>query len=198
MMNRRKWRPLGPLVSLFAAGMLWAAAASAQPREIDAAKSSMTVHVEKTGVFSAFGHEHQIAAPIASGSVDAAAHKVQLRVSAGALKVRDTKGSEKDKAEIQSTMTGPQVLDVKSYPEITFRSTSAEQAAAGSWTVKGDLALHGQTRPVTVEVKEANGRYTGTALVKQTDFGITPVKVAGGTVKVKDEVRIEFEIQLAR
>lgn len=198
MMIRRKRRSAAPVVSLFAASMLCNAVASAQPREIDTAKSSMTVHVDKTGVFSAFGHEHQIAAPIASGSVDAAAHTVQLHVNAGALKVRDTKGSEKDKAEIQSTMTGPQVLDVKSYPEITFRSTSAGQAAAGSWTVNGDLALHGQTRPVTVEVKEANGRYTGTALLKQTDFGITPVKVAGGTVKVKDEVRIEFEIQLAR
>jgi polyisoprenoid-binding protein YceI len=198
MMNRRKWRPIAPVILLFGARMLWSAAANAQPREIDAAKSSMTVHVEKTGVLSAFGHEHVIAAPIASGSVDATAHKVQIRVNAGALKVRDTKGSEKDKAEIQSTMTGPEVLDVKSYPEITFRSTSAEQAGAGSWTVKGDLTLHGQTRPVRVTVKEADGRYTGSALLKQTDFGITPVKVAGGTVKVKDEVKIEFEIELAR
>jgi hypothetical protein len=38
----------------------------------------------------------------------------------------------------------------------------------------------------------------GNAVVKQSDFGIKPVKVAGGTVKVKDEVRIEFDIQLAK
>lgn len=198
MMNRRKWRPVGPVILLFAASMLWGASANAQRRPIDAAKSSMTVHVEKTGVLSAFGHEHLIAAPIASGSVDAAAHKVEIRVNAGALKVRDTKGSDKDKAQIQSTMTGPEVLDVKSYPEITFRSTSAEPASAGSWTVKGDLTLHGQTRPVSVAVKEVNGRYTGSAQLKQTEFGIKPVRVAGGTVKVKDEVKIEFEIELAR
>jgi hypothetical protein len=30
--------------------------------------------------------------------------------------------------------------------------------------------------------------------LRQKDFGITPVSVAGGSVKVKDEVRIEFEI----
>jgi hypothetical protein len=34
--------------------------------------------------------------------------------------------------------------------------------------------------------------------LKQTDFGITPVTVAGGTVKVKDEVKIEFEIALMK
>jgi hypothetical protein len=34
--------------------------------------------------------------------------------------------------------------------------------------------------------------------LKQTDFGITPVTVVGGTVKVKDEVKIEFEIALMK
>jgi len=30
--------------------------------------------------------------------------------------------------------------------------------------------------------------------LKQTDFGIKPVTIAGGTVKVKDELTIEFDI----
>jgi hypothetical protein len=30
--------------------------------------------------------------------------------------------------------------------------------------------------------------------LKQTDFGIQPVSVAGGTIKVKDELEIEFTI----
>jgi polyisoprenoid-binding protein YceI len=67
----------------------------------------------------------------------------------------------------------------------------------GHWTVRGELTLHGQTKPVTADVSEKAGHYTGRATVKQTDFGIKPVKVAGGTVKVKDEVRVEFDIQLS-
>jgi hypothetical protein len=47
-------------------------------------------------------------------------------------------------------------------------------------------------------VAEKAGHYVGSALIKLTEFGIKPVKVAGGTVKVKDEVRIEFDIQLAQ
>jgi hypothetical protein len=35
-------------------------------------------------------------------------------------------------------------------------------------------------------------------LSKLTEFGIEPVKVAGGSIRVKDEIRIEFDVQLAR
>ena len=45
-------------------------------------------------------------------------------------------------------------------------------------------------------MRGGNGRYTGSATVKQKEFGMEPVSVAGGTVKVKDEVKVEFEIAL--
>jgi hypothetical protein len=34
--------------------------------------------------------------------------------------------------------------------------------------------------------------------VRQSDFGMTPIRIAGGTVKVKDDVTIEFDIVTAR
>jgi len=172
--------------------------AGSQQHAIDSKKSVMMVRVYKAGVFSAFGHDHEIAAPIASGSIDTAVQQAELRVNAGALQVRDPKGSDKDRAEIQSTMLGPQVLDAERYPEIVFRSTGAEPMGAGSWRVHGNLTLHGQTRTVAVEVRDEGGHYVGTSRFKQTEFGIKPVKVAGGTIRVKDEIQIEFNIQLAR
>src|SRR5438132_12592088 len=102
--------------------LAWTGAASAQHHAIDTQRSVITVRVYRTGVFSAFGHDHQIAAPIAGGSVDAAAHRVELRVDSKALRVRDLDVSEKDRGEIQTTMLGPQVLDVEGYPQIVFRS----------------------------------------------------------------------------
>src|SRR5438445_438499 len=83
-----------------------AAAASAEQHAIDTAKSSITVHVYKAGVLGSLGHDHEISAPIAAGSVDTAGRHVELRVNAKALRVRDEKASEKDRAEIQSTMLG--------------------------------------------------------------------------------------------
>src|SRR5947199_9860689 len=109
-----------------AAVVAWAVAASAQPQAIDIRKSVVTVRAYKAGVFSAFGHDHEIAAPITGGSADTATHHVELRMDAGALRVRDPKASEKDRNEIQMTMLGPEVLDSEHHPEIVFRSTSVE------------------------------------------------------------------------
>ena len=47
-------------------------------RKIDSEKSVMTVHVLKSGVFSAFGHEHQISAPIQRGKFSESDSSVEL------------------------------------------------------------------------------------------------------------------------
>ncbi|MBZ5626586.1 MAG: YceI family protein [Acidobacteriia bacterium] len=186
------------MLAVWAATLAWTVPASAQQRAIDTGKSVMTVRVYKAGLLSALGHDHEIAAPIAGGAVDTTARQVELHSKAGALQVQDPGVSDKDRAEIQRTMLGPQVLDAERHPEIVFRSTGVEPMGAGSWKVQGNLTLHGRTSAVTVIVREMDGHYVGTSRFKQTDFGITPVKVAGGTIRVKDEVRIEFDIQLAR
>jgi len=58
--------------------------------------------------------------------------------------------------------------------------------------------MHGTERPISFEVALKDGRYRGSANLKQTDFGMTPITIAGGTVKVKDEVKVEFEIALMK
>lgn len=49
-----------------------------------------------------------------------------------------------------------------------------------------------------LEVSENSGHYVGMTTLKQRDFGINPVRIAGGTVKVKDTVKIEFEVVTAQ
>ncbi len=185
-------------LAVWAACWAWTGSAMAQPRAIDTAKSVMTVHVYKSGLLSAFGHNHEIAAAIASGKVNVANREVELHAPAQGLQVRDPGVSDKDRAEIQRTMLGPEVLDAERHPEIAFKSSGAVQAGPGIWKVTGKLTLHGQTRTVAAEVREDGDHYVGTSRFKLTEFGIQPVKVAGGTVKVKDEILIEFNIQLAR
>lgn len=172
------------------------AQAGPNTRTIDRTKSSVVVHVYKTGFFSAFAHNHEIDAPVESGQVsaDGGQASVDIHVDARKLQVADPEASAGTRAQIQKTMLGPQVLDADRYPEIHFRSTTVESRGTNSWSVNGTLELHGQKHPVTAIVTLKDGLYAGSAVLKQTDFGITPVTVAGGTVKVKDEVRIEFQI----
>jgi polyisoprenoid-binding protein YceI len=169
---------------------------SAQQRNVDTQKSTLTIHVGKTGAFSALGHEHEIHAAIHSGTADTGGHPaVEIHVNARELRVIDKDASDKERAEVQKTMLGPEVLDSETHQEIVFKSTAAEPAGQGRWTLRGNLTLRGQTRPVTVQVTLRDGRYTGVTTVKQTDFGITPPGKAG--VRAKDEVKIEFDIRLA-
>ena len=75
--------------------------------------------------------------------------------------------------------------------------TGEEQTAGktlGTDLAQQKLTLHGQTHPVRVEVIGMNGHYHGTAQLKQKDFGIAPISLGGGTVKVKNELRVEFDV----
>jgi polyisoprenoid-binding protein YceI len=181
---------------LAAASLVCALSVSAQQHDIDTQKSALTIHVGKTGAFSAFGHEHEVRAPIHSGTADTGSHPaVEIHVNARELRVIGKDDSEKDRAEVQKTMLGPEVLDSEHHQEIVFKSTGAESAGQGKWTLRGNLTLRGQTRPVTVQVTLKDGRYTGETTLKQTDFGIKPPGKAG--VRAKDEVKIEFNVRLA-
>ncbi len=186
------------MLAFLTAGLTSLTPANAQQHAIDTSKSTVIVRVYKAGVFSALGHNHEIAAGITRGVVDRAGHSVELHIKASSLRVADPNISEKERSEIQQTMLGSKVLDVEHYREIVFRSTVVQPAGASSWRVRGDLTLHGQTRPVTLEIRENGVHYVGSCRFKQSEFGITPVKVAGGAIRVRDEVGVEFDVQLAR
>lgn len=168
--------------------------AVAQPAAIDTTRSTVTVRVYKTGLFSGLAHNHVIKAPITSGTIDSERQIVLLTFNAADLKLADTEGSESDHQEIEATMKGPKVLDAAQFPVISFQSKKVNAGPQQSYQVVGDLKLHGSTREVAIPVVFAAGVYKGSVSLKQTDFGITPVKVAGGSVRVKDEIDVSFEV----
>ena len=167
---------------------------SAGSASIDVEHSTMTVHVYRSGLFSFAGDNHEIQAPIASGAVTEAARTVELKVDVRRMRVLDPNLSADKRSQVQEKMLSPDVLDPNRYPEISFRSTGVEEKNSNNFSVKGNLTLHGQTRPIDVSAVRTQSHYRGSATIKQTDFGIKPISVGGGTIKVKDEVRIDFDI----
>lgn len=167
---------------------------SPRPLSLDPNSSRMTVHVAKEGLFSFAGDAHDVDVPIASGFYDPATQTVALTIAAATLQVQDPP-SRRDRVE--ANMLGPEVLDVQQYPTISFRSTSIQAQNPTHWSVTGDLTLHGQTHPVMVQVDRLDVQhFSGSAVVMQSAFGITPITVAGGAVRVKDPVSIDFSIAL--
>ena len=186
-------------IALVLATVAATAALAAESRPIDADRSTLTVFVYKAGLFSAFADDHIIRAPIASGSIsDDAPRAVEVVVRSASLEVLDPKLAADKRSEVQSRMLGPEVLDSQKYPDITFTSTAVEPAGPDRWTVTGRLSIHGKTHPATFSVARKDGRYRGTVVVKQRDFEIQPISIAGGVVKVKDELKVEFDIVASR
>ena len=179
--------------------------------QIDQTATSVLIQVGKGGLFSFAAHDHEVAAPAVAGSIvldqtDVTKSKVSLDFNAAALKVTGKGEPAEDVPEVQAAMLSDRVLDVRQYPTITFRSNrvSLVNKAADRLTlnVAGDLTLHGITRPVTtrveVSLKNPSLTATGTARIRQTDFGMTPVTAGGGTVRVKDEVDVAFRVVARR
>jgi polyisoprenoid-binding protein YceI len=179
--------------------MMRPAFGGSEGRAIDSAHSTITVYVYKTGILSGLGHNHEIEGPIESGEVNGSEnYSVELRVNLSELRVLDNEVSDDTRAKIRSTMLSAEVLDVDHFPEIHFQSTGVETAGTHHWVIRGNLDLHGQTHPISFEVALKDGLYVGSAMLKQSEYGITPVKVAGGTVKVKDEIKVVFSVALFR
>jgi polyisoprenoid-binding protein YceI len=173
----------------------------------DASKSSLEIRVSKAVLFSTFGHDHVVKASDFSGTVNMDAEhlanaSVSMRVPVKSLTVVDPGVSASGRQQVQATMQGDAVLGAARYPEISFRSTQVEHAEpeGNGWrvTLTGVLQLHGTQKPISFPavVHVARGELTaqGDASLLQSDYGIKPIKIAGGAVKVKDRVRIHFEI----
>ena len=207
---RSVYRLSGVTVLVFV-GMAAGEGPRAQPQttyEIDSAHSTMQIDVYKEGFFKALGHDHLVAAKEFSGRVvfdpnHAENSSVTFRLATKSLTALDPGESEKDRSSVQTTMQGKEVLDVEQFPEVTFSSTEVSklEKKGEKWnlTLGGKLKLHGVEKPIRlpVGVSIAGNELIaqGEVFLLQTDYGITPVKVAGGTVKVKDRLRIHFEVR---
>jgi polyisoprenoid-binding protein YceI len=193
---------------------LLAGMASAEPRRyvIDPAPRQIVIHVGKSGVLGFAGHDHEVVGAVTQGTavIDQQrleASSVELAFDAASLRVTGRGEPAGDVPKVQEAMVGPECLDAARFPVIRFRSQAIAVARGGQGAydlaIRGELTLHGVSRPVQVLVHVVlqNGSVTatGSTKIRQTEFGIKPISV-GGVVKVKDEIAIEWHLagRLAR
>ncbi len=110
---------------------------------------------------------------------------------------------EKDIADIERDMA-KKVLHPDKYPTVNFCSKEILEKPGLSYKldedgyhVKGELSLHGVTKPVEFNIKITNGKnLTGMITLLQKDYGIKPFKAMLGTLKIKNEINIGFDLSL--
>jgi hypothetical protein len=132
-----------------------------------------------------------------NGGVGAA--MVSAELDLGSLEVREGTGGVKpltdgDRREIKKTMSG-----ILGDATASFTSSRVIPAGASGGAVEGTVTLNGKTQPARLQVTAPGpGRYRGTATVTQSGFGIKPYTGFFGALKLRDEVGLEFEVDLGQ
>ncbi len=169
----------------------------AEMRWIDTARSMVTVHVPASGTPGGDAVGYVIEAPLAEGSVDDTdTPHLALVIDVGELRVVGASGSAGERRRAMVHMLGPEGLDAQRFPRITYHSLTIILIEADIWLVEGELEIHGRFQRLDVRAMRRGDRFTGTTTVSPIDFGILPIPVAGTSVVVRPELRIDFDIVL--
>jgi polyisoprenoid-binding protein YceI len=159
----------------------------------------------RDGLAAQAGHDLTIEASRWSGELtvneDLSPAGLDVRVDLGALAVREGTGgikplTDRDRREIAATAR--KVLGTDRYPQAEFSAGSFEPGADGGGEIGGTLTLHGQARPLRLQVTQTgDGRYHARGQVVQSGHGIKPYTGFFGALRVRDAVDIEADIDLS-
>ena len=165
--------------------------------------AALAVKTGRTGATAKAGHDLVIhvtswQATLEVGE-DPARTSIALEADATSLRVREGTGGmqalgDDDKSNIHKTIDD----DVLKRKGIEFRSTEVRTAADGSRiSVQGELELSGQVHPIAFDLAVGDdGKLSGSAPLKQTDWGIKPYSTLFGALKVADEVEVVIDASL--
>jgi polyisoprenoid-binding protein YceI len=131
----------------------------------------------------------------AEGDGGQSAATVSAELDLGSLEVREGTGgamplTDRDRREIKKQIAG-----ILRGGTASFASTRVIPSGA----IEGTVTLNGKTQPARLQLTDSgSGRYRGSATLTQTGFGIKPYTGFFGALKLKDEVVVEFEVDLSK
>jgi hypothetical protein len=157
---------------------------------------ALRVRTGRTGAVARAGHDLllEVGAWEATLDLGGAGATLVLRADSTSMRVLEGTGGmmelgDDDKAAILQTIGD----DVLKGANVEFHST-VSSADEDRYEITGELTLNGVTRPLTFELDAPpGGPLRGSAVIKQSDWGIKPYTTLFGALKVADEVAVSFE-----
>jgi polyisoprenoid-binding protein YceI len=172
---------------------------------IEPRASQFTVQAFASGLISAVAHSPKIAIrdwKVETSFLPATLRDARLRavVKSASLEVLDDL-READRRELHRVMH-EEVLETRKFPEIVFESSTitAERLKESLYriNVTGLLALHGVTNSHSffceVAIQPDSFRAHGNFSLLQTDYAIRVASIAGGSLKLQDELKFSFYV----
>jgi len=154
----------------------------------------------------------QVEVPAESDGGQSAA-TVSAELDLGSLEVREGTGgamplTDRDRREIKKQMGGilrggtatfASSRIIPSGSLLAPGGTTPPNPPAAGGAIEGTVTLNGKSQPARLQLTDSgSGRYRGSVTLAQTGFGIKPYTGFFGALKLKDEVVVEFEVDLSK
>lgn len=164
----------------------------------------VVIKTSRAGLAAKAGHDLTIEVTRWSAQVDVpaeedggvAAAKISAEIDLGSLEVREGTGgamplTDRDRREIKKQMGA-----ILGGGAASFASS---RIIPSGGAIEGTVTLKGKSQPARLQVTDAgSGRYQGSATLAQTGFGIKPYSGFFGALKLRDEVVVQFEVDLSK
>lgn len=181
-----------------AVSLCFAGTSQAAEYAIDPTHSSVAFKVRHLAISSVPGKFGEFKGTFSFDPANIDASKADAQIVAGSVNTGEAKRD--------NHLKSGEFLDSEKFAAITFKSTKIEKVSDTEFKAIGDLAIHGVTRPVTLNVTyggsatdpwgKERAAFLATTKINRKDFGLTWNKTLerGGLV-VGEEVDITLEIE---
>jgi polyisoprenoid-binding protein YceI len=175
---------------------------------LDPGQSRFTVQAFAGGVLSFVAHSPTFIARDYAGELrlshDDLTGELRVTVRAESLELVD-QVSPSDRQEIEGRMRR-EVLETAAYPDIRLEADdlSGHEAEGNQYhlRIRGQLSVHGATGPVEVDARllafRDGARVSGECPLRLSEYGIRPVTALAGAIKLKDQLRVAFDLAFLR
>jgi polyisoprenoid-binding protein YceI len=170
--------------------------------QIDPAHTSAQFKVRHMMIANVKGEFDKVSGTVNFDPANPIASTIEASVDVTSVSTRD---EQRD-----THLKSPDFFDVEKYPTITFKSKRVTASGSDSFSVAGDLTIHGVTKEVTLNVEElteeakdpwGNLRRGAEAKTRihRKDFGMTfNMALDTGGFVVGEDVDITLDVEMVR
>jgi polyisoprenoid-binding protein YceI len=165
----------------------------------------VTYTVDPAHTYPSFEADHFGGLSVWRGKFDSSSGTIVLDKEAGTGTVNisvDTASIDFGHAKLNEHTKSPEMFDVQKYPTATYKGTLAGFKNGAPTEVRGELTLHGVTRPLNLTVNSfvckptppANKERCGadaSATINRADYGISYGEKYGFNMAVKLAIQVE-------
>lgn len=165
--------------------------------DTEGAHAFVQFRVKHLGYSWLYGRFNDFSGTFTFDEKDPTKNKISMDVDVTSL---DSNHARRDKH-----LRSDDFLDTDKFPKATFVSTQYKSTGEGKGDLKGDLTLHGVTKPITVEVTHIGGGndpwggyrngFEGSVTIKPAEWGIKMVDKLG---PASEEVELFFSLEGVR